>query len=270
MIHNTSSYNSALASLGVQGAKSYLIQLYGQPTRSPYFKQDGDNFRCNFGPGYGDILQSLAYCINHKRPCTLTYYNSYNLNSKIKPSDPETVGERFLYIKDNMIGNNVTVKFVPSTNPEGYLGFEQFTDPLPQWYFKDMWVGGDYVTVQLMEPQLKHTEYTDWRIVPTLESLVQQLPYKLVFLSYDTPIEQAHSLLKNARCHIGYSGSTTHLAMATGTPTIVVCNDKVIGSFSHPGAFCTTEAGFLEDVADLDNIIKDCDKYIKQRYNELL
>ena len=239
------------------------------------FKQESPNsYRCNFGPGYGDIMKPLAACQHfahiHDTNIMLNFYTNLALDKKIKDSDPETIEERFFYIYDNLKDNRITCNFYKTADCGCHHHICNIVSPEPQWWFNDMWnttTPKTCITVQINEPALlskfdsnkiAHTWRVNFRWNEIIDYLAMyNLP--IVLLDYTLPISQVHQTLLQSAFHVGYSGSSTHLAFAVGTPVILISDLKEVATRAHScgySAFSVQE--FLTTNFNINSIIRDC------------
>jgi hypothetical protein len=245
MIFNDNKYNNQLKLHQCANIQEYLRML-GADIDSPgtFQKINDHEYSCNFSSGYGDIIASLAYCDNQKKPCVLNYSTSFDITKKVKSDDAETTKDRLEFLLNNTNRNFVKVVFHTTTNKRCNLGFEKWIDKMPLLSFNKKWVGGGgYATKQLVEDnfikQLLTHSYTlkEWRFVYEFNKNPTINTSYFKNLNYTMPIASVIDTLVKADYHIGYSGATTHLANLVGTPTIVVSNDKILGAFRNPGAY---------------------------------
>lgn len=242
--------------------------------RESSFKKITDtHYTCNFGPGYGDMIQSLAICNYYARQYNsrvkLTYTTNLNLDLKVKEDDQETIRERFDYIYNNLKNNLVDVEFKESNESGCNLALWQIMDPEPHWWLDEMWQEpSNYVTVQLVEPALwKHEDNPlyNWRLVEddVILNLASKFSVKIKVIDYQMKASEVHQLMLGSKLHIGYCGSTTNLAVATGTPTLLVSNNKEYASTMFDQGVYHYEGG-----NKLNDIYDHCLNTTKQKMEE--
>lgn len=243
-------------------------------------EESWDTFRCNFGTGYGDTIKPMAACQHfaHIRNTHihLKLYTSHTLQRKIKPQDKETVADKFLYFYENIKDRRFSCTFHKTNELGCHHMIRDMINPEPIWWIDPMWKQGkkQHITIQTNEIKLLRKYNPDkihhqWRVIFEWDKVIKKLEQfnlPLVHLDYTMTVAEKHDILLNSAFHIGYSGSSTHLALALGVPVILLgVNSPLVPDIQQAayeehmcGYKAFTVEEFLKADIDIDTLSYTC------------
>lgn len=220
--------------------------------------------------GYGDIIspicQAHTLAIQNECPVTINMYWQHQPGEKFKPSDPETLDQRFDYlfsiarpvdqkITVNSIFEKVSWNHTILPESQAYHNF---------WLSKLGYNGGKYIVVNSTsknaEQFIDYDSYKTWKDplgVDNFDKLIEYYSkdYQVIQVDYSTPIQQAVELYRNCFLAIGYHGSMSWVARYVGCPLLLFSSHKSTTKNSFPWSIVKNniddiQSWDLQDIAE--------------------
>jgi hypothetical protein len=147
---------------------------------------------------------------------------------KFKPSDPETMLDRILWLIDNMADPSCGAIVSVYTTDTIDNVFDATYSFNTLWHTKKLWTAGSdsrFITLQAHSEINHNSPNTGHRCfiedyVSIVRYYAELLDYDVVEVDYSTPINELYNLMLNTKSHFSYVGSTGYFSGLTKTPTV--------------------------------------------------
>lgn len=226
------------------------------------------------GIGYGDFVTGLCYAhswrIKSKESVEFVIHWKANKGFLYNKNDPETILERFEYIKSILVpvdNLNITHKFNSAPEYRFINQFDEFNPLHGIWYnsLKKTQEKSNKVVVWTTK---NNTEFPGIRKDPVnryWETIIKILKfdgYDVIEVDYRTPIKELINHIKTCSFGVGYKGMAYQLFKIMWKPLIVFTTIKNMTQIAIPWAY------ILDSPEKFIN--SDYTKFIKKSFDDML
>lgn len=235
------------------------------------------------GAGYGDFVSGLGYAhscrIKYDRPINIKFHWNHDEDYLFSPNDPETIYQRCQYINSIMKPvKDLTVEHQFNSNPpfRFYNQLEEWNPLHGLWYstlppehkpkLVVMWTTEHNLTFpgRFKDPAHKHWE--------PIRIKLENEGYKIVEVTYRTPVREVIDLINRCEFGIGYDGLAHQLFKFMWKPLIVFCERYSLNNVLIPQAVLEKDpVRFLDsDIMEYINVSKRKVDLVKRQHQEYI